>query len=239
MRFYTILFGFAAWTFLPSIALGWAFGNEVGLLLALELMLVFLGTLMIFGEQGVSFFLGAIPGPEGIAVVLNEVSTHHHARVLIVPTPGRQTWIARSLFSDGTVFISQGLLSVVSEENLKSLLRDAVQTLSSRGLAWSTFFAVLARLGMGSLPLGWRRLLYYPRLSSLYMVPVVNDRYHRPFWGAGMVFILGSWIKCALYLSEASLKRQERASWGLLLGRPHWEQPSGFFTLEMIQPAAK
>lgn len=100
------------------------------------------------------------PGPAGIGHSLERTLRdlgpgYAVPKIRVFADPSPNAFVARSWFGSGTVFLSQGLLTLLAESELRAVLRQAVLRLSSPGWTTRSFGAVLASLLLSRAPRGW------------------------------------------------------------------------------------
>jgi hypothetical protein len=82
-------------------------------------------------------------------------------RVLVYSEPIPQLWVIRGAFdSRGTLVVSQGLISVLREEDLRVLLSQALKKLSTIGVVFLSYNTILLLFLLKILPHGWMELLF-------------------------------------------------------------------------------
>jgi hypothetical protein len=74
--------------------------------------------------------------------------------------PSARALVVRSLGSPGLILLSEGLLGVLTEEELRQLLRESVSRLRSRGMVLQGVCAWLAHGALSCAPRGWVELLF-------------------------------------------------------------------------------
>ncbi len=85
-------------------------------------------------------------------------------RVLVYPHPFPQVWLARGLFcTQGTVLLSQGLISSLNEDELRVILRQAQRKLSRIQIPLLSYDFILLSVLLRWIPMGWVDLLFSQR----------------------------------------------------------------------------
>jgi Zn-dependent protease with chaperone function len=81
-------------------------------------------------------------------------------RIRVFSDPAPSALVARSLGGHGTVLVSQGLLALLDEEELRDVLRALLLGARARGIVVRSASAALASAVLGLAPKRWSRLVF-------------------------------------------------------------------------------
>lgn len=104
----------------------------------------------------------------GMARTIELVMRQHPAavpRVLIYPDPFPNALVVRSLGSTGTLFLSQGLIALLTDQELQAILGMCIEALGRPGILLQSFSSTLALWVLSGWPEAWRNLVFPGRLK--------------------------------------------------------------------------
>ena len=147
---------------LPWIGLGWAVAGYGGVLTALLLFYFLILAVGFTAEKIVARSHHALEEcPIGLQRTLSRVleqagiPVSRSPRLLLFPDPVPNAVIARSLGSNGLILISQGLVSRMSEQELRSVIRHCVKSCRPTTTAATSICAVFASATLRLAPKRW------------------------------------------------------------------------------------
>lgn len=97
---------------------------------------------------------------------LKELRIQKIPRIMIIESPEPQLWVARSAFSRGAVFISEGLMGLLGEVELTAWMSLAVEQSRRPELVLQTVACAAANWVRGLTPTAWTRLLIYGEMRK-------------------------------------------------------------------------
>ncbi|MGK5085206.1 hypothetical protein WDW37_18105 [Bdellovibrionota bacterium FG-1] len=155
VRFLGLAFSMALFAALIGFSLGARRGLWVAEALALGIG--FLGAMT--AESGICWaYGGRLSVFGGPARSLARVLARQRGvapRILACPDTSVFALVVRSPFSRGTILLSEGLLGLLSEDELRALLEASLSRLRGRGMVFQSFCAWWARLALAAAPRPW------------------------------------------------------------------------------------
>ena len=149
----------------PWIGLGWAIAGLGGVLVAILFFYLIILVLGFSAEKIVALSHNAgSETPPGLqrtlARVLEQggVPPARAPKLLVFPDPAANAAIARSLGSNGLILISQGLISQMSEQELRSVIHHCIIACQPTEAAVTSICAVLASGALRLAPKRWVEL---------------------------------------------------------------------------------
>lgn len=138
--------------------------------------------ILFFLTQLEKLILRANPGfqaaSEGLERILNTVTVDELGdlklpvpRLYVFPEPTPYVLVARSLGGSGVVLLSQGLLAMLTEREIQSVLRQAALRSSSPGVIFQTFCAISVLTLKRFTPKDWSRLSPLSALRLAWFFP--------------------------------------------------------------------
>jgi hypothetical protein len=101
----------------------------------------------------------------------------------VFPDPLPDALCLRSLGSQGTILVSQGLLSILNEQELRAVLRRCMKKVSHPGIYFLSFYTVLSIIILKLAPRSWADLIFsgkpLTRLDEFKLSP-----------GTGILFVI-------------------------------------------------
>lgn len=149
---------------LPAAAIGLALGRVRGLIAAEALLGVSLCVVVFRCEAGVlaayrvqgSAPAGATRSLERVLAPLGGPTP----RVRVFQHPSALALVARAPGAPGTILLSEGLLGILDESELRQLLTACVRRLRGRGMVFQTLCAWLAHLTLALAPRAWTEMWF-------------------------------------------------------------------------------
>jgi heat shock protein HtpX len=152
---------------LPVALLGAALARVRGLIVAETLLFVFLFLAAIRSEIGIlKIYAVREEEPLGARRSLERVlarmsgATAAKPRVRVFNDTVPQALVARGLGSSGSILLSEGLLGILSEQELRELLEACVTRLRGRGMVFQSLCAWMAHRVLELAPRSWIELLF-------------------------------------------------------------------------------
>ncbi len=150
------------WAMLAAGA-GWAFDGISGAILAGMIMTAFLAGVAFFSEWLIKRLLWVRPPRadlldglhRSMERAIEERGSGRVPRMQVIAEPSANLIVARSWFGKGSVFISQGMLVLLTEEELRAILRLCLKRLEQPDLPLQSLCAVLASWMLWFAPRGW------------------------------------------------------------------------------------
>ena len=164
-RLFRKMFTLLALFCVPFIILGGVFFGKVGALAGLSLGALGVLFIAIFSESLTAhIFKGSPSIQSGSLLTLREALDAGNRRripdLYVYPDPIPDVLTLRSFGGKGAILLSQGLLSLVSEEELRGLLRLSDRRNFQRGAVLQGFCLFVAMILFKSAPRSWGNLLY-------------------------------------------------------------------------------
>lgn len=97
---------------------------------------------------------------------LRELRIQRVPRIMIIESPEPQLWVARSAFSRGAIFVSEGLMGLFGEVDLTAWMSLAVEQTRRPELVLQTVACAAANRIRGMTPTAWTRLLIYGEMRK-------------------------------------------------------------------------
>ena len=129
-------------------------------------------------------------------------------QVFIFPDPLPQLLVVRSLGGSGTLLMSQGLMVLLNEEELRAVLGRSLFHLQERGLVFQSFCSILAIWILGFAPRSWRGLIFGGRTLE-----GSEERNLGSISALGFL-ILFPVVRLLLKLSKPAKAQKKAAEWG-------------------------
>jgi hypothetical protein len=98
-----------------------------------------------------------------LELVLSQQKNKQAPRVLIFGDPSPNALIVKSWFGSGTILISQGMIALLNEEELRAILKLCLQRLWERGSSFQSLCALLALFTLSFAPHSWIHLFFAGR----------------------------------------------------------------------------
>src|SRR5690606_9906586 len=95
------------------------------------------------------------PEAAGLRHSLLRSAGRREPRIRIFVDPSPNVFVARSWMGQGTLYLSQGLLHLLTEQELRDVLRESMLRLDHPALVTSSYGAVLASLMLAKAPRHW------------------------------------------------------------------------------------
>jgi hypothetical protein len=147
---------------LPLAGLGWLAAGWRGAAAAAALGTLVLLITAFRGERIVGRLHGARDAlPGGLRRTLGRVLDAESGaapRLLLVPDPSPNALVAGSLGGGRTIFLTQGLVALLTEPELRAILTQCVRRARAPGAALRTLTAVLAYRVLSAAPREWTEL---------------------------------------------------------------------------------
>lgn len=147
---------------LTGLALGWVRGLVMGVVLGLLLILV----AALRAESGLlKAYRVRTEAPAGASRSLERVMecaelTGKQPKIFSFSDPAPQALVVRSPGSVGSILVSEGLLGVLTEDELRHLLLSCVTRLRARGIRFQSLCAWMAHIALEFAPRPWIELLF-------------------------------------------------------------------------------
>jgi hypothetical protein len=170
------------------------------------------------------------------ARVLESLGRTRGPSLWIYPSPAPQALCARSWGGGGVILVSQGLLSVTQEDDLRRILGTAVMECRGITLLRCSVYAFVASLLARIAPQSWSRVVYSPRMRSRDLKSFSKS----PF---SAILFLALWFWIDFFRANASRdpSRSERVRTYLSASHKQglvWEENlfPAFESLQLVQP---
>lgn len=161
---------------IPGILMGLAFFGPMGGCCGLGISLLGLCCGSLWSERGVSRAHSIEPNtPQGLDRSL-EVAAHSISaileiseplpRLLVFADPSPNALAVRSLGGRGTILLSQGLISLLNEDELREVLILCLLRLKQSSIVFQSFCAILAIWALGFAPRPWVNLVFAGKTLS-------------------------------------------------------------------------
>jgi len=123
--------------------------------------------LMFLAERGIRLSIGAKEDlPAGVcrsAEMATAGNPDELPRIIVYEEAAPNAIVARSFGSRGTVFLSQGLIALLDEQELRAVIQMAKARVRSPGIVLQTFCAFLSVLLLLMAPKQWSKLFFSGR----------------------------------------------------------------------------
>jgi hypothetical protein len=170
------------------------------------------------------------------ARVLESLRFKQGPQLWLFASPSPQALCARSWGGRGVILVSQGLLSVTQEEDLRRVLRTAVLECRGIGRLRSSVYALVAALLVQVAPRSWSRFAYSPRMRSR------DLREHTKSAQSALAFF-ALWFWINFFRSKSSRTRSTTGYAHTYFSASHkqglvWEEAlfPAFEALQLIEP---
>lgn len=170
------------------------------------------------------------------ARVLEALGRTRGPTLWVYPSPAPQAMCARSWGGSGVILVSQGLLSVTQEEDLRRILSTAVMECRGITLLRCSVYAFAAALLVRLAPQTWSRVTYSPRMRSRDLKSFSKS----PF---SAILFLALWFWIDFFRSNASRDPSGSERVRTYLSASHkqglvWEESlfPAFESLQLVQP---
>lgn len=97
---------------------------------------------------------------------LHEIRIRKIPRIMIIESPEPQLWVARSAFSRGAIFISEGLMGILGEVELTAWMSLAVEQSRRPELVLESVACAAANWARRLTPAAWTRILIYGEMRK-------------------------------------------------------------------------
>ena len=161
---------------IPALFIGGLFFSLKGAVVALALGFVGLGALVSFCERRLAaayrvsfqdrekFSVDLREGLQrSLAQAVIEIDLEYSKklpRLIVFPAPVPRAFVARSIFGSGTIFLSQGLISSLSERELRRVFIRGVLRIQQPGVFLKSFCSMLAIWVLKVIPQAGLDLIY-------------------------------------------------------------------------------
>jgi hypothetical protein len=123
--------------------------------------------------------------------------------ILIFADPSPNALLIRSLGGRGTILLSQGLIALLSEEELRSVLRLCVSRIREPGIVLQSFCCTLVVWALNFAPYAWVNLVFEGReLSSS------DERFLGPFSALGFLVLFPA-VRFFITFGRPPLRNQQ------------------------------
>jgi heat shock protein HtpX len=141
-----------------------------GVLISFVLVAVSLMIFSCFAEVGIlKAYQAHLSPPKGLARSLDLVAFGKEKRMpkfSVFSDPSPHIWVVRSLGGSGRVILSQGLVSLLNEEELRAMIAWSMFRLNERGIVFQSFCSVMAVWLLNLAPRPWVNLVFAGRVLS-------------------------------------------------------------------------
>ena len=176
----------------PFAVVGLSVGGLRGLAISGLLLMTSLVFAAFSSEKGLQKVYRAQPGaPSGCSRSLNRVVANLGGIAPDIHSfmdPAPQALVVRGLFSPGAILLSEGLLGILSEEELRDLLNVAIQRIRNPEMPFRTLCAWLAHLTLVIAPRAWLGLLF-GELKTNKRLGALNALCFLPVFSAAKFFV--------------------------------------------------
>jgi hypothetical protein len=152
---------------IPPALIGSAILGREGVIVGIILALTGIFVIAIGAEKGIILAHGAtIEIPKGLKRSLEKILEELYQkklRILIYPDPTPNALVIRSFGGSGTVLLSQGLVALLNEEEVRSVLRLCLVRIREPGIVFQSFCSLLAVWSLSFAPRLWVNLVFAGR----------------------------------------------------------------------------
>lgn len=155
----------------PFTGLGGAFFGIKGAILGTVIVWLGLFFAALWAEKGIARAHGATSQvPKGLARsldrVLMEEKSSLRPRVMVYSDASPNALAIASLGGPGTILLSQGLIALLNEEELRVVLLLCLSRLKESGIRFQSFCSILAVWALGFAPPAWVGLVFSGKVLS-------------------------------------------------------------------------
>lgn len=151
----------------PVAAIGFWLQSSVGAAAGAIAGALFWVFVMFWAEHGIRLSIGAKEEmPAGVlrtSIVAASSLPYQAPRVVVYEETAPNAIVARSFWSRGTVMVSQGLIALLDEQELRAIIRLAHARARSPGIVLQTFCAFFSVLLFLLVPQSWSKLFFSGR----------------------------------------------------------------------------
>lgn len=176
---------------------GLLFGSKTGCLLGMGIGLLFVCLLVRFAPAILVWLYRPCvqPTSAGLNRFFDQTAKRisprgEPPRLLIYSHPVPQVLVVRGAFCrQGTLLVSQGLLSALGEEDLRRIILQCLRNMTSTQTVFVSYYLVLLRLLLQAVPSGWIEMVFSnKRLAQQ------EERQLGP-WSASVFLVLLPWVE--------------------------------------------
>ncbi len=194
---------------LPSVLVGLAAFGMKGAGIGIFSTLLGLIIVGLSSERGIAgIYLVHSNIPQGLSrsleIALQSLNVKRVPQLVIVSETLPHALVVKSLGGHGTIFLTQGLISILNEQELGAVLLLCLARLKEKSLVFQSFCSILMIWILNFAPKSWVNLIFRER-----SVTSVDEEFLNPISGVGF-FILFPPVNILLRLSKSRFFKQNK-----------------------------